>query len=178
MKGTTTQTIGFTLFYSEMLEVLFGLRWGVILCALLIACDLILGSRESLEKGTDFTLSRAVRRTFSKVVEYLLYLSIGATIGKAILEAYGIPQAYGTVVALSIVTLIETDSVVGHVLYLRGYRFRFSLFSFIFYLAKGKHKEITDAAEAAVKQPIEDENTASNRDSRANQRKRSRSQNN
>lgn len=116
-------------FYSEVMELLFALRWAFVCVVIMIFLDFGYGIADSVGKrGEDFHLSRAGRRTTCKFIEYLTYPIVGGVIGKAVLEPMGwgdmmLGGAMGVVLAL----LFEADSISEHFCNVHNIKKRFSL---------------------------------------------------
>ena len=91
---TSTTSIvskGFTVaFATECLQLLYDLRWMILLAFILIIADFWFGMNASKLKGIPIRKSRAGRRTFNKIIDYICYLLMGAVLGKAIGEPYGL----------------------------------------------------------------------------------------
>ncbi len=64
------------------------LRWLLLLGAVLIVVDLRFGLRASRVRGDDIRISRAIRRTINKAVDYICWVllagSLGATFGESV----------------------------------------------------------------------------------------------
>ena len=102
---TSTTSIvskGFTVaFATECFQFLYDLRWMILLAFILIIADFWFGMNASKLKGIPIRKSRAGRRTFNKIIDYICYLLMGAVLGKAIGEPYGLdPLVYGHICTL------------------------------------------------------------------------------
>ena len=86
MMNVATKTTVWAVMSTEAVNVLFDLRWMLVLVVALIAADLWWGISESRKNGVEIRFSRAGRRTCNKFVDYMTYLIIGALIGMAIFE--------------------------------------------------------------------------------------------
>lgn len=135
----------------EMTGVLYNLRWMIILAVALILCDLWWGISASRYRGERIRLSRAGRRTFNKLVDYLTYLLLGALFGLAIFEPLGLAGHTATAaLGMGLGCLFEVDSIVGHVCELHGVTKRFSLHRFVLSLLKARRRDIGEAVEDAL----------------------------
>lgn len=120
---------------NEAIQAIQDLRWMIMLCIILIIADYRFGMAESkkkhhealkqhndtLAKLYEFRLSRAVRRTFNKFVDYMTFLLIFCILGFAITEPYGICNHVITAgIAVIIACICELCSIFGHFLYLQG----------------------------------------------------------
>lgn len=77
------------------------------------------GDNEGIKANT-WRTSRAKRRTVSKFVDYLVWVSVGMILGAAILTPFNLPRIWGGAVATAIACLCEVQSLAGHFLFLRG----------------------------------------------------------
>ena len=120
---------------NEAIEAIHDLRWMLVLLVILIIADFRFGMAESkkrhkealeaknatLAKMTEFHLSRAVRRTCNKFVDYMTLLLVFCLIGFAITEPYGICSHIITSgVAVIIASVCELCSIFGHFFMLKG----------------------------------------------------------
>lgn len=120
---------------SEAIGAIHDLRWMLVLCVLLIVADFRFGrceskkrhkaalkaGNETLAKLWEFRLSRAIRRTCNKFIDYMTLLLVFCLIGFAITEPYGLCSHIITAgVAMIIACVSELCSIFGHFLYLRG----------------------------------------------------------
>lgn len=147
----TTKTTVWAMMLTEAVNVLFDLRWMIVLVIALITADLWWGVSESRKNGVEIRFSRAGRRTCNKFVDYLTYLIIGALIGMAIFEPLDMATHTVTAaVALGLGCLFELDSIIGHVAAIHGSRWRFSLKRFVVAFVKKKNEDLGDAVEDAL----------------------------
>ena len=92
---TTTQSLfkTFTVgIVGECTQILYDLRWMIVLAIILILSDLWFGLSASRLHNIEIRKSRAGRRTLNKIVDYICYVLLGAVLGKAIGEPYGIDR--------------------------------------------------------------------------------------
>ena len=96
--------------------------------------------------------SRAIRRTINKLVDYVVWVTLGMAIGMALLEPVGVDHIFGGVAATAIAVTCEAKSFFGHFFYLHGVNveqktvigfFR----AFIIALVKKKNEDFGDALE-------------------------------
>ena len=80
----------FTTIFVECTQIVFDLRWMILLGFMLIVSDLWFGIRASKYLNVNVRKSRAGRRTLNKIIDYICYISLGAVLGKAIGEPYGL----------------------------------------------------------------------------------------
>lgn len=128
-KAVVWGTIG-----SELLLVVYDLRWMVIFSVVLILADMWWGYSESKKRKEDakekgsaaledkykWRKSRAVRRTANKAVDYLTYLIVGAFFGLAITEPMDLcDHVWTAAIGLGIGCACEIASIVGHIAYVK-----------------------------------------------------------
>ena len=78
-------------FYEELQQVLFDLRWLVAFIVILVFTDFWTGLTASVRvRKENFRISRALRRTIVKFLEYINFIIFGLLLSKAILEPFGI----------------------------------------------------------------------------------------
>lgn len=144
--ATETITKGLTVtILSECTNILYDLRWMVLLAIVLILADFWFGVSASKMKHIEVRKSRAGRRTINKLIDYICYVLIGVTIGKAIGEPYGFNPH---IVAVSIMVLcycFEIDSIYGHICTLHGIKKNFSIWKIFWLLITFKFKSVGEA---------------------------------
>ena len=133
--NTGTRATGILLFGGELSTMLFDMRWMLLLIGVLIIADYRLGCEESKmhyldakAKGNEllceqnkFRRSRARRKTANKFIDYMIYVIVGISFGKALLPQLHLDYIWGGWVATAIIAiLIELPSSLGHFFYVRG----------------------------------------------------------
>lgn len=104
----------------EARQMLFSLRWYMLLCLSMSALDLYYGIKESRKKGTEVRMSRAMRRTGDKVVNYALWLLVSGCFYQSFGAPLGDNNHVITAVVMAVCIFIEVKSVLGHVAFLYG----------------------------------------------------------
>lgn len=119
---------------SELMNVVYDLRYMVICSIALILADLWWGysetrvrlckarhsGNESQADKYKWHKSRAGRRTANKIVDYLTYLVVGALIGLAITEPMDIcSHVWTAAIGLGIGCACEIASIIGHIAYVK-----------------------------------------------------------
>ena len=119
----------------EAINAIQDLRWMLVLVCVLIIADYRFGRAESrkkykdavavgnatLAKMTEFHMSRAIRRTCNKFIDYMTLLLVFCIVGLAITEPYGIcDHVICAGLAIIIASVCELASIFGHFLYLKG----------------------------------------------------------
>lgn len=160
--GTRAFTI--TMIGQEFVPIIYDSRWllGVIL--LCVIADFRFGWGEShkrymiAKKENDriamtqweWRTSRAIRRTINKLIDYMIWVSIGVFIGLALLQPIGIQYMMGGWAATFIAVLCEGKSFVGHFFWLHGINIKKTsikdfLKAFAVSFVKSKNPEIGEA---------------------------------
>ena len=163
---------------SELIGVVYDLRYMVICSIALILADLWWGYSESrmrlehaknignetLQEKFKWHKSRAGRRTANKIVDYLTYLVVGALMGLAITEPMDIcSHVWTAAMGLGIGCACEIASVIGHIAYVKlgveisladGWR---AFVRFFGRLIKVKSTEIGDAVEGLADEKFDKE---------------------
>ena len=169
--NTGTRAAGKVLFVDVLRCMLLDTRWMLIAIVLLIIADYRFGCEESslrhknaledknllLADRYEFRVSRARRRTANKFVDYLIYIMLGVSLGKALLPQLDINYIWGGwVVTAFIAARIEIPSIVGHFLFVRGVSVEKKTITgfikaFVVALAKSKSEGVGDALEEGFK---------------------------
>ena len=150
----TSGVIAANTFYAEILQAFFDLRWVILFIIVLVFTDFWSGLTASVKvKGEDFRISRALRRTIVKFLEYINFIIFGLVLAKGTLEPFGIGNdltggAIGGVFAL----LIEADSIYGHICDIHGFTNRFSIKRFIVAYIKRKNEDVGEAVEETLEE--------------------------
>lgn len=137
-----TGIIGFTV---ECYAIVFDLRWMILLAFVLIIADFWFGISASKLQGIEIRKSRAGRRTLNKVIDYLCYIVLGAVIGKAIGEPYGLNPITVSITIMILCYCFEIDSIYNHICVLHGVQKRYSIWSIIWKLITFKFKDVGEA---------------------------------
>lgn len=137
-----TGIIGFT---AECYAIVFDLRWMILLAFVLIIADFWFGISASKLQGIEIRKSRAGRRTLNKVIDYLCYILLGAIIGKAIGEPYGLNSITVSITIMILCYCFEIDSIYNHICVLHGVQKRYSIWSIIWKLITFKFKDVGEA---------------------------------
>ena len=109
----------------ECTQILYDLRWMIILAIILILSDLWFGLSASRLQKIEIRKSRAGRRTLNKIVDYICYVLLGAVLGKAIGEPYGMNPIVVSITAMVICYCFEIDSIYGHICEIHGIKKRY-----------------------------------------------------
>ena len=144
-----TTVIGFL---SEWQGLLHEMRWMMTLAIVLILTDLWFGISAAKYRGEKVRGSRAGRRTFNKAVDYICYIFIGVTIGKAIAEPYGIDPVITAITSMLLCYGFEIDSIYGHILELHNIKVKYSIWKLIAFILTLRFKSFSAAIEDISKQ--------------------------
>ena len=131
---TGTRAAGVTIFYSEITQMIVDSRWILVAVILFCVFDFRLGCKESekrkeaadkagntlLSEFYRFHLSRAIRRSASKFVDYVLLMMVAESFGAAFLPYIGVPYIYGAWAGGLIACGCELSSAGGHFLFIHG----------------------------------------------------------
>lgn len=134
-----------TTLFLECSQMVFELRWMILLGGVLILCDLWFGISASRVLGVDVRKSRAGRRTLNKMIDYLCYIVMGTVLGKAIGDPYGFDPI---IIAVSIMILcycFEIDSIYGHICTIHGLTKQYSIWKLLWLLISFKFKDLGSA---------------------------------
>lgn len=132
--NTGTRAGLLTIVGSEIVNVIYDTRWMLLAILVCVIADFRYGWRESqcryeeAKQNQDpialvkysWHSSRAWRRTMNKLCDYLLWVTLGAFIGMAIIQPLGYSYIYGCVTASAIAIMCEAKSFFGHFFYLHG----------------------------------------------------------
>lgn len=126
----------------EFLNLVYDLRWMILLALVLVIGDFWFGIRESKYVGTPIRISRACRRTINKFIDYILYILMGAFLGKAL----GSPFGFDPMIVASVVMVLcygfEIDSIYGHICILHGIKNRISIWRILILLITMRFKSL------------------------------------
>ena len=165
---TTTQSLFKTTFTVGILGVydqnLFCLRCMIILAIILILSDLWFGLSASRLQKIEIRKSRAGRRTLNKIVDYICYVLLGAVLGKAIGEPYGMNPIVVSITVMVICYCFEVDSIYGHICEIHGIKKRYSIWRILFKLLTLKFKDVGEAFKDMSEQKNQFKNTKDNED--------------
>lgn len=132
--STVTRAAWLAMLYGELQQIIWDTRWLLLAIVLCIAADFRYGWGEcakryaaAVEEGNEalkakykWRGSRAWRRTMNKGADYLLWVTLGTFVGKAVLANIGLPYIYGGVAMAGVAIACEACSFFGHFLYLHG----------------------------------------------------------
>lgn len=145
---TTTQSLFKTFTVGtlgECTQILYDLRWMIVLAIILILSDLWFGVSASRIQGIEIRKSRAGRRTLNKLVDYICYILLGAVIGKAIGEPYGVDPIEVSITLMILCYCFEVDSIYGHICEIHGIKKKYSIWKILFKLLTFKFKDLGEA---------------------------------
>lgn len=162
---TTTQSLFKTSMiglFGECTQILYDLRWMILLAIILILSDLWFGISASRVQGIAIRKSRAGRRTLNKLVDYICYILLGAVIGKAIGEPYGVDPIVVSITVMILCYCFEVDSIYGHICEIHGIKKRYSIWRILFKLLTLKFKDVGEAFKDMSEQKNNFKNTKNN----------------
>lgn len=129
----------------ECTQILYDLRWMIVLAIILILSDLWFGVSASRIQGIEIRKSRAGRRTLNKIVDYICYVLLGAVLGKAIGEPYGMDPIIISITVMILGYCFEVDSIYGHICEIHGIKKKYSIWKILFKLLTFKFKDLGEA---------------------------------
>lgn len=121
-------------FLSEWQGLIWELRWMVTLAFILILSDLWFGISDSKYKDIPIKFRTAFKRTFNKIIDYTCYVLVGAVLGKAIAEPYGINPTVSAITIMIFCYGFELDSIYGHICSLHDLDKKYSIWELIWFL--------------------------------------------
>lgn len=166
---TTTQSLFKTSMiglFGECTQIIYDLRWMILLAIILILSDLWFGLSASRLQKIEIRKSRAGRRTLNKIVDYICYVLLGAVLGKAIGEPYGMNPIVVSITIMVICYCFEIDSIYGHICEIHGIKKQYSIWKIIFKLLTLKFKDVSEAFKdmSEQKNQFKNKNTKDNED--------------
>lgn len=129
----------------ECTQILYDLRWMILLAIILILSDLWFGISVSRVHSIEIRKSRAGRRTLNKLVDYICYILLGTVLGKALGEPYGIDPIVVSITVMVLCYCFEIDSIYGHICEIHGIKKRYSVWKILFKLITFKFKDLGEA---------------------------------
>lgn len=170
--STGTKATGIMMFYGEIVDIIYEARWLLAAITLCVMADFWYGWSESRKRyahakanGDKVVMSqyrwrpsRAWRRTFNKLSDYLMWVILGTVIGYALLRPLGFDYTLGGVAASAVAILCEANSFCSHFFYLHGVRIEEKsikgfLKAFVVAFAKRKNTDVGEALEDALGDP-------------------------
>lgn len=111
---------------SALLESVEQLHWLMMLGVILIIADLRFGIRASRVRGEKIRLSRAVRRTINKAVDYLCWVLLAISIGATFGESIGVKIL--PILVMLVIYGVEINSCFSNYFEAKGAHFRVDVF--------------------------------------------------
>lgn len=148
--------------FGECTQIIYDLRWMILLAIILILSDLWFGISASRVQNIVIRKSRAGRRTLNKLVDYICYILLGAVLGKAIGEPYGMNPIVVSITVMVICYCFEVDSIYGHICEIHGIKKRYSIWRILFKLLTLKFKDVGEAFKDMSEQKNQFKNTKDN----------------
>lgn len=146
--GDISKGFGLVMLSSELTQLIYDLRWAVLLCGALILADLWLGCRASAAEGSEVRKSRAIRRTANKFVDYLMYMLVAAMIGMVVEQIGWWSHTNVALCGILLGCFCELESILGHWAKLHGYTF--SIRKVILHFVKSKSEEVADIMDKEI----------------------------
>lgn len=169
--GTGAKIGGMMAFGAEAVQIIYEARWLLLVVVLCVAADFWYGWGDSRKryarakaKGDKTVMaqyrwrpSRAWRRTFNKLSDYLMWTILGAVVGYALLRPLGVNYMIGGIAATAIAIGCEANSICSHFFYLHGIRIEQKtvggfIKAFAVAFAKRKDRDVGEALEEAMEE--------------------------
>lgn len=142
-----------TLLGTEAQSALLELRWMIVGMIVLTLADFYWGTREALMRHESWHFSRAGRRTAMKIVEYMTYLLIGCVVGFSITEPLGMASHItASAIGLGFGMVFDLNSIIGHVLHVKGIKTEFNLWLFLLGLLKHHKEDVAESIDGAIQE--------------------------
>ena len=173
--NTGTRVVNVAFMGSELVTIIYDARWLLAVITLCVVADFWYGwseSRKRYEAAREkkdkivmaqykWRTSRAVRRTMNKLIDYIMWVSLGVFTGFALLRPLGVDYMLGGIAATAIAIGCEAKSFIGHFFYLHGVRIEQKsvggfLKAFVVAFAKRKNADVGEALEDAFDDSITD----------------------
>ena len=126
----------------EFMNLIYDFRWMILLALVLVIGDFWFGIRESQYVGTPIRKSRACRRTINKFIDYILYILMGAFLGKALGSPFGFDPMIVAAIVMILCYGFEIDSIYGHICVLHGIKNRISIWRILILLITKRFKSL------------------------------------
>ena len=171
--NTGTRVVNIAFMGSELVTIIYDARWLLAVITLCVAADFWYGWSESRKRYEAarakkdkivmaqyrWRTSRAIRRTMNKLIDYIMWVSLGVFTGFALLRPLGADYMLGGIAATAIAIGCEAKSFIGHFFYLHGIRIEQKsvggfLKAFVVAFAKRKNADIGEALEDALEDNI------------------------
>lgn len=163
-----TRLFTFAMMGNELVAIIYDARWLLLVITACVIADFWYGWGESSkrysaarEKGDKIVMSqyrwrtsRAIRRTVNKLIDYVVWVSLGTLTGFAILKPLGVDYMLGGIVATVVAIGCEAKSFIGHFFFLHGIiieekSVKGFLKAFVVAFAKRKNTDVGEALEDA-----------------------------
>lgn len=132
------------IFIKELLDIMYDLRWWLVLAFILIIADLWFGIRSAQLRGEKIRKSTAGRRTMNKFVDYMLYILVGTSIGMALCEPYSFNPIIVSCTILALCYAFEVDSIYGHICEIHNVNKRINIWKAIWLIITFRFNELKE----------------------------------
>ncbi len=113
---------------SSLFEFTAPLRYLMLLGAVLLIADLRFGIRASRVRGENIRLSRAIRRTINKGVDYLCWILLAGSLGATFGESIGVKIL--PLLVMIVIYGVEINSCFSNYFEAKGSHLRVDIFKF------------------------------------------------
>ncbi len=111
---------------SGLYDFALPLRWLLLLGAVLLITDLRFGIRASRVRGEQIRVSRAIRRTINKAVDYICWVLLAGTLGATFGESIGVNIL--PILVMIVIYGVETNSCFSNYFESRGAHVKIDIF--------------------------------------------------
>lgn len=125
---------------SGFLDFAEPLKWFMLLGAILIIADLRFGIAAAKYRGERIRISRAIRRTLNKIVDYLCWILLAGAMGKAFGITFDLPIL--PAIVLLVIYGCEINSCYGNYFESHGKKVKINIFKYF-----SKKEDIIDIEE-------------------------------
>lgn len=125
-RGVVNGTVA--VFLSDMFELFMPLRWFALAALVIIFVDLKFGVQAAYKRGDKVRFSRAVRRTFNKIMDYVAWILVAGTFGKAFGGVFGVE--FLPAIVLLVIFGLELNSCFANYFEIHDKKFRVDIFKY------------------------------------------------
>ena len=113
---------------SGMLDYLYPLRWFALAGLIIVFADLRFGIEAAKVRKEVVRRSRAVRRTFNKIVDYTCWILLASSLDHALGEPFNIPILSAMI--MLVVFGVEVNSCFSNYFEAKGKKIKVNIFDF------------------------------------------------
>jgi hypothetical protein len=114
--------------FSGMLDYLYPLRWFALAGLIIVFADLRFGIEAAIVRKEVIRRSRAIRRTFNKIVDYTCWILLASSLDHALGEPFNIPILSALI--MLVVFGVEINSCFSNYFESKGKKIKVNVFDF------------------------------------------------